>query len=130
VVVVAVAAAAAAAAAALHAAAIWQVIQNEFGAVGVDHLLVAKHFEGNEQILQMNNGCLCCTVKDDLAPMVQDLFLGQTESGKLDGIIVEVCPPAAAKAFAEKAWPRQAPVEISPPFVKHDIGVAPSAALR
>eukprot|EP01043_Picozoa_sp_COSAG02_P110919 COSAG02_NODE_47058_length_344_cov_0.587755_1_plen_71_part_10 len=70
---------AAAAAAALHAAAIWQVIQNAVGAVGVDHLLVAKHFEGNEQILQMNNGCLCCTVKDDLAPMVQDLFLGQTE---------------------------------------------------
>ena len=65
------------------------VIQNEFGSVGVDHLLVAHHFKGDEQILQMNNGCLCCTVKDDLQPMVETLFMGQSKTGKLDGIIVE-----------------------------------------
>jgi len=37
----------------------------------------------------MNNGCLCCSVRSDLAPIVQQLYLGQAKTGKLDGIIVE-----------------------------------------
>ena len=79
------------------------VIQNEFGEVGVDHLLVADHFEGNEEnpILQMNNGCLCCTVRSDLIPIIEDLFLGQTKTGKLDGIIVETTGLAVPGPIAQ-----------------------------
>src|SRR6476469_6293680 len=39
------------------------VIVNEFGAVGIDHhLLLAS----NQEVVQMNNGCVCCTVRGDL----------------------------------------------------------------
>eukprot|EP00928_Gymnodinium_smaydae_P091168 TRINITY_DN7486_c0_g1_i1.p1 TRINITY_DN7486_c0_g1~~TRINITY_DN7486_c0_g1_i1.p1 ORF type:complete len:415 (+),score=49.21 TRINITY_DN7486_c0_g1_i1:114-1358(+) len=65
------------------------VIQNEFGEVGIDHLLTAGHFQGDESIFLMNNGCLCCTVRDDLAPIVLQLYQSHTTGKKLDGIIVE-----------------------------------------
>ena len=40
------------------------VIENEFGAVGVDDALVRnKVVEGEEEIFEMNNGCICCTVR-------------------------------------------------------------------
>jgi G3E family GTPase len=38
------------------------VIVNEFGAVGIDSKLVVQ---ADEQILQMNNGCICCTVRSE-----------------------------------------------------------------
>lgn len=47
------------------------VIENEFGAVGVDDALLVKH--GEEQIVLMNNGCICCTVRDDLVLMLGEL---------------------------------------------------------
>lgn len=36
--------------------------QNEFGEVGIDHLLTASHFESDDDIFQMNNGCLCVSL--------------------------------------------------------------------
>ena len=39
------------------------VIVNEFGEVGIDHQLV---IDADEEIFEMNNGCICCTVRGDL----------------------------------------------------------------
>ncbi|MGH8690359.1 MAG: CobW family GTP-binding protein, partial [Burkholderiales bacterium] len=39
------------------------VIENEFGEVGVDNDIIES---GDEQIVEMNNGCICCTVRGDL----------------------------------------------------------------
>ncbi|MDH4115363.1 MAG: GTP-binding protein, partial [Burkholderiaceae bacterium] len=57
------------------------VIENEFGPEGVDHeLLVA---DTNEQIVEMNNGCICCTVRGDLVRILSDLK-ARRSAGKLD----------------------------------------------
>ncbi len=42
------------------------VIENEFGEVGVDDALVKKRFHDDEEIMEMNNGCICCSVRGDL----------------------------------------------------------------
>jgi len=47
------------------------VIINEFGAVGLDHLLVEA---SNEQILTLEGGCVCCTVRGDLVRTAGDLL--------------------------------------------------------
>jgi len=46
------------------------VIVNEFGEVGIDHQLVVG---ADEEIFEMNNGCICCTVRGDLIRIVGDL---------------------------------------------------------
>ena len=57
------------------------VIENEFGPEGVDHeLLVA---DTNEQIVEMNNGCICCTVRGDLVRILNDLK-AKRSAGTLD----------------------------------------------
>src|SRR5260221_7876439 len=47
------------------------VIENEFGESGVDSEILVN--DKDEQILEMNNRCLCCTVRVDLMPMLGDL---------------------------------------------------------
>jgi len=47
------------------------VIENEFGPEGVDNELLVT--ETNEQIVEMNNGCICCTVRGDLVRILVDL---------------------------------------------------------
>ena len=52
------------------------VIENEFGEIGVDDELVAHHLQRDGEappIMVMNNGCLCCTVRDDLAGLLRDI---------------------------------------------------------
>ena len=46
------------------------VIENEFGEVGVDNDIIES---SNEQIVEMNNGCICCTVRGDLIRILGDL---------------------------------------------------------
>ena len=47
------------------------VIENEFGEENIDNeILVA---DTQEQIIQMSNGCVCCTIRDDLRATLQDL---------------------------------------------------------
>ena len=46
------------------------VIINEFGEIGLDHLLVAK---ASEDMVVLNSGCLCCTVRGDLVTALRDL---------------------------------------------------------
>ncbi len=47
------------------------VIVNEFGEIGIDHQLVLN---SDEEILEMNNGCICCTVRGDLIRIVGTLM--------------------------------------------------------
>ena len=49
------------------------VIINEFGEVGLDHLLVR---EVSEDVVLLSSGCLCCAVRDDLVSTLADLLAG------------------------------------------------------
>lgn len=64
------------------------VIENEFGEIGVDDSLVENKTGGGDEILEMMNGCICCTVRTDLANVLKKLAFRALE-GRLEGIIVE-----------------------------------------
>lgn len=53
------------------------VIINEFGEIGLDHLLVEKSNE--DGMVTLNSGCLCCTVRGDLVRTMSELFLKRTK---------------------------------------------------
>jgi G3E family GTPase len=59
------------------------VIENEFGEVGVDNALVIG---AEEEIFEMNNGCLCCTVRGDLIRILGTLM---RRRDRFDRIIIE-----------------------------------------
>lgn len=59
------------------------VIENEFGEIGIDHALVIN---AEEEIFEMNNGCLCCTVRGDLIRILGNLM---KRRDKFDRILVE-----------------------------------------
>ena len=63
------------------------VIENEFGEVGVDSEIVEK---SDEQIVEMNNGCICCTVRGDLIRILGDLKERRSKGAlKFDRVIIE-----------------------------------------
>ena len=47
------------------------IIINEFGQVGIDHMLIAKT---DENIVELQNGCICCTIQKDLQNTLKDLY--------------------------------------------------------
>src|ERR1700716_1539733 len=59
------------------------IIENEFGEVGVDQGLVIG---AEEEIFEMNNGCICCTVRGDLIRILGNLM---TRRDKFDRIVLE-----------------------------------------
>jgi G3E family GTPase len=59
------------------------VIENEFGEVGVDHELVIG---AEEEIFEMNNGCICCTVRGDLIRILGNLM---KRKGRFDYVLIE-----------------------------------------
>ena len=63
------------------------VIENEFGEVGVDNEIIEK---SDEQIVEMNNGCICCTVRGDLIRILGDLK-ERRDQGSLnfDRVVIE-----------------------------------------
>ncbi|CAI9113932.1 OLC1v1037493C1 [Oldenlandia corymbosa var. corymbosa] len=63
------------------------VIENEYGEVDIDGSLVAAKAAGAEDIIMLNNGCLCCTVRGDLVRMIADLV--KRKKGKFDHIVIE-----------------------------------------
>ena len=73
------------------------VIVNEFGEIGIDNDLIV---ESDEEIYEMNNGCVCCTVRGDLVRVVQNLL---KRRGRFDGILVETTgladPAPVAQTF-------------------------------
>ncbi|CAK8562023.1 unnamed protein product [Lathyrus sativus] len=64
------------------------VIENEFGEVDIDGSLVASHSSvSGENIIMVNNGCLCCTVRGDLVKMLLELV--RKKKDKFDHIVIE-----------------------------------------
>mgnify|MGYP002525038703 CR=1 FL=1 len=61
----------------------YAVIVNEFGEVGIDNELIVG---ADEEVFEMNNGCVCCTVRGDLIRVLSGLM---KRKGKFDAIIVE-----------------------------------------
>ncbi|MBV8261644.1 MAG: GTP-binding protein, partial [Paraburkholderia sp.] len=57
------------------------VIENEFGEENIDNEILVQ--DSTEQIIQMSNGCICCTIRGDLARVLGDLAQ-QKRDGKLD----------------------------------------------
>ena len=65
----------------------YAVIVNEFGEIGIDSDLILNT---NEELFEMNNGCICCTVRGDLIRTLHSLLARQDGSAKpFDAIIVE-----------------------------------------
>ncbi|MFO0205932.1 MAG: CobW family GTP-binding protein, partial [Betaproteobacteria bacterium] len=64
------------------------VIENEFGPEGIDNEILVE--ETREQIVEMNNGCICCTVRGDLVRILDELKT-KREAGQLsfDRVIIE-----------------------------------------
>jgi G3E family GTPase len=75
----------------------YAVIVNEFGEIGIDNDLVLG---ADEEIFEMNNGCICCTVRGDLIRIIDELM---RRKGKFDAIIVETTgladPAPVAQTF-------------------------------
>lgn len=73
------------------------VIENEFGEIGIDDALVVK---SDEEIFEMNNGCICCTVRGDLIRILGNLM---RRRDKFDYILVETTgladPAPVAQTF-------------------------------
>src|SRR5258706_1921826 len=78
------------------------VIENEFGEAGVDNEILLS--EAGEQIIEMNNGCVCCTVRGDLIRILGELK-ERRDSGKLnfERVIIETTgmadPGPVAQSF-------------------------------
>jgi G3E family GTPase len=75
----------------------YAVIVNEFGEIGIDNDLVVG---ADEEVFEMNNGCICCTVRGDLIRIIAGLM---KRKGKFDAIIVETTgladPAPVAQTF-------------------------------
>src|SRR5258707_10376827 len=83
------------------------VIENEFGETGVDSEILVK--DKDEQIVEMNNGCLCCTVRGDLVRILGDLGKKRRQGKlKFDRVIIETTGlanpgPVAQTFFMDEA---------------------------
>jgi G3E family GTPase len=75
----------------------YAVIVNEFGEIGIDNDLVVG---ADEEVFEMNNGCVCCTVRGDLIRVIEGLM---KRKGRFDAILVETTglakPAPVAQTF-------------------------------
>ena len=81
------------------------IIENEFGEVGIDDALLQKNMKerSDDEVIEMLNGCICCTVRQDLIGVFKK-FTKRIENGlKLDAIIIETTgmadPAPVAQTF-------------------------------
>src|SRR3981081_4631759 len=75
----------------------YAVIVNEFGEIGIDNELIVG---ADEEVFEMNNGCICCTVGGDLIRIIDGRI---APKGKFDAIVVETTgladPASVAQTF-------------------------------
>jgi G3E family GTPase len=75
----------------------YAVIVNEFGELGIDNELVVN---ADEEVFEMNNGCICCTVRGDLIRIIEGLM---KRKGRFDAILIETTgladPAPVAQTF-------------------------------
>ncbi|WP_341912626.1 GTP-binding protein [Ferrovibrio terrae] len=85
----------------------YAVIINEFGEIGIDNELVV---DADEEVFEMNNGCICCTVRGDLIRIIEGLF---KRKDRFDAIVVETTGladpgPVAQTFFVDEDVSRRA----------------------
>ena len=84
------------------------VMVNEFGSVGLDGDLIRScgfcpDDEVDGRLVELNNGCLCCTVQDDFLPTMEQLL---ERADQLDGIVVETSGLALPRPLLQALdWP-------------------------
>lgn len=74
------------------------VIINEFGEVGIDHHLLLS---SDQEVVQMNNGCVCCTVRGDL---VRSFFQLMEHRDKFDTVVIETTGLAEPAPVAQSIY--------------------------
>ena len=109
----------------------YAVIVNEFGEIGIDNELVVG---AEEEVFEMNNGCVCCTVRGDLIRIIDGLM---RRKGRFDAIIVETTgladpAPVAQTFFMDDAVGRKTKLDavvavIDAMWVKDRLKDAPEA---
>ena len=87
----------------------YAVIVNEFGEIGIDNDLVVG---ADEEIFEMNNGCICCTVRGDLIRILDGLI---RRKGNFDAIIAETTGLKPIRRLSRKlsSWTRLSAAEPS-----------------
>jgi len=109
------------------------VIENEFGETGIDNEILVE--DKQEQIVEMNNGCVCCTVRGDLVRILGDLGKKRRKGQlKFDRVIIETTGlanpgPVAQTFFMDEAihnlldirgFNLNAVLELDPQFLTSD----------
>jgi len=94
------------------------VIENEFGDVGIDDALLQENTKTQvaEEIIEMMNGCICCTVRRDLVEVLNRLKERVAAGLELDGIVIETTgladpAPVAQTFFVEESVKRFAALD-------------------
>ena len=93
----------------------YAVIVNEFGEIGIDNDLIIG---ADEEVFEMNNGCVCCTVRGDLVRILEGLM---KRKGKFDAIIVETTgladpAPVAQTFFVDEDVQKNARLDAVAPY--------------
>jgi len=74
------------------------IIENEFGEVGVDEKVISENVD--EEVIEVMNGCICCTVRGDLVKSLKNLY---AKISKFDAVIIETTgladPAPVAQTF-------------------------------
>ncbi len=88
----------------------YAVIINEFGEIGIDNDLVV---DADEEVFEMNNGCICCTVRGDLIRIIEGLM---KRKDRFDAIVVETTGladpgPVAQTFFVDEDVARRAKLD-------------------
>ena len=81
------------------------VIVNEFGEIGIDNQLVETVDEA-DGVVELNNGCVCCTINADLLQTV--LRLLESRAGQIDYIVIETTGLADPQPVAQTLWTPEA----------------------
>ena len=76
------------------------IIENEFGEVGIDENILVEWVPSEESIIEVMNGCICCTVRGDLTQVLDDMY---DRIKDFDGVIIETTgladPAPVAQTF-------------------------------
>jgi len=112
----------------------YAVIVNEFGSVGIDSDLI---IDVEEEVFQLNNGCLCCSVRGDLIRVIEGLL---RRRDRFDAIIVETTgladpAPVAQTFFADEDIRQKTRLDaivtiVDAQHILHEIDHAPEAQVQ
>ena len=73
------------------------IIENEFGEIGVDERILSE--KADEEVIEVMNGCICCTVRGDLAEVLKGSL--KDRIADFDGVIIETTGLADPRPVAQ-----------------------------